>query len=149
MQLPISTLAAAQFFQPVLRSNCSWNRHCSPCQAGTADRDRLCGWGERTRTRKCRFTTRWAELLGFPEHFGTRCFSPFRDNCERLIGGSERGLAELRSAADCSGLHQIAAPRAPPHEYFCSRRTQESVRETSQQRHSRLSCGAGDTQLEP
>ena len=37
----------------------------------------LRGWAERTRTRKCRFTQRLAELLGFPEHFGTRDFSCF------------------------------------------------------------------------
>jgi hypothetical protein len=36
---------------------------------------RLRGWGERTRTQKCRFTKRWAELLSFPEYFGTRDFS--------------------------------------------------------------------------
>ena len=38
-------------------------------------RPELRGWGERTRTQKCRFTKCWAELLGFPEYFGTRDFS--------------------------------------------------------------------------
>src|ERR1700730_15317303 len=35
----------------------------------------LPGWGERSRTRKCRFFEISAELLAFPEHFGTRDFS--------------------------------------------------------------------------
>jgi hypothetical protein len=54
--------------------------------------DRLRGWGERTRTRKCRFTTRWAELLGSPEHFRTRDFS--RELRKRVIVGWEPGLAQ-------------------------------------------------------
>src|SRR6267378_2886768 len=58
---------------------------------------RLRGWGERTRTRKCRFTTRWAELLGFPEQFRTRDF--FARTAKGLIGGAEPPLAQLRPAA--------------------------------------------------
>ena len=70
--------------------------------AGASWRDRLRGWGGETRTRKCRFTKRWAELLGFPEHFRTRDF--FARTAKGLIGGAEPLLAQLRPAADCSGL---------------------------------------------
>jgi hypothetical protein len=51
-------------------------RFCCKSHAGSDNA--LHGWGERTRTRKCRFTKRQAELLGFPEHFCTRDFSRFR-----------------------------------------------------------------------
>src|SRR2546430_14489959 len=76
-------------------------RHLAECPATaelTARRDRLRGGGE-TRTRKCRFTKRWAELLGFPEHFRTRDF--FARTAKGLIGGAEPLLAQLRPAADC------------------------------------------------
>jgi hypothetical protein len=43
--------------------------------SSSAVETRLRGWGERTRTRKCRFFEISAELLTFPEHFGTRDFS--------------------------------------------------------------------------
>jgi hypothetical protein len=50
----------------------------------------LPGWGERTRTRKCRFFEISAELLAFPEHFGTRDFS------REARSPSTRGTADSR-----------------------------------------------------
>jgi hypothetical protein len=49
MQLPISALAAAQFFH----DQTALGIDTVAMQAGTADGDRLCGG--RTRTRRCRF----------------------------------------------------------------------------------------------
>src|SRR5438105_3466042 len=55
-----------------LRQRCADDDPSAHCT--WPEETRLCGWGERTRTRKCRFTRRWAELLGFPEYFRTRDF---------------------------------------------------------------------------
>jgi hypothetical protein len=59
--------------------------------------DRLRGWGERTRTRKCRFTKGLAELLGFPEYFRTRDFS--RSPAKSLW---REKVAEFHTAGTCA-----------------------------------------------
>jgi hypothetical protein len=76
-------------------------------------RDRLHGWGERTRTRKCRFFEISAELLAFPEHFGTRDLSWGRRFVKRHFRVrvlSPQHAVGLQCVSPCS--HATMAPCA-------------------------------------
>jgi hypothetical protein len=78
----------------------------------------LLGWGERTRTRKCRFFVISVELLGFTEHFRTRDFlrTPGRDRCRsrrvKTTFASSSPSPATRSVS--AGLSSSTAPGLAP-----------------------------------
>jgi hypothetical protein len=76
------------------------------CRDGAWD-TALSGWGERTRTRKCRFFEISAELVGLSEHFRTREF--WRGAAKRWTRTTPRpGPAFL------GGLYELGASPTDP-----------------------------------
>ena len=84
------------------------------CQVILGARDRLRGWGERTRTRKCLFFVISAELLGFTQHFRTRDFSrtPGRDRFRsRRVKATFASSSPLCPARQCGLCGSCAVPK--------------------------------------
>src|SRR5207253_7876214 len=117
------TPAKSLWYEPCTRRCPTIGTGC-PCRS-----HRLRGWGERTRTRKCRFTKRWAELLGFPEHF------PFRGRRDRDPCRSRPVKATFASSSPLTPATESVSPAHLSHWESQEVRAFPCPRQTDRLRH--------------